>query len=105
VKPVSAAFVLSALAAATLAVAQTGPQTPAEPPSSTAPQQQYPNQTTPPSDQGASSDSSKPDKQTLMEDCLTQVQGSNPQESKEDIRKFCENAVNKSSPQESSPQG
>jgi hypothetical protein len=40
-----------------------------------------------------------------MEDCLTQVQGSNPQESKEDIRKFCENAVNKSSPQESSPQG
>jgi len=41
---------------------------------------------------------------TLMEDCLTQVQGSNPQESKEDIRKFCENAVNKSSPRESSPQ-
>jgi hypothetical protein len=96
VKRLSAASALAALAAATVAVAQV---TPTEQPPESTPQQQSPNQTTPPSDPGASSESSKADKQTLMEDCLTQVQGSNPQESKEDIRKFCENAVNKSLPQ------
>ena len=94
-KRLSAAIALAALAAATVAMAQV---TPAEQPPESTPQQS-PNQTIPPSDQGASSESSKADKQTLMEDCLTQVQGSNPQESKEDIRKFCENAVNKSPPQ------
>jgi hypothetical protein len=99
VKRISAAIALTALAAATVVGAQQTPQTQAAPPAETQPQQQAPNQTTPPSDQGTSSDASKADKQTLMEDCLTQVQGNNPQESKEDIRKFCEKAVNKSPPQ------
>ena len=95
-KRLSAAIALAAVAASTVAIAQV---TPAEEPPGSTPQQQSPNQTIPPSDQGASSESSKADKQTLMEDCLTQVQASNPQESKEDITKFCENAVNKSQPQ------
>jgi len=69
-KFVSAAFALTALAATTLALAQTPP--PTEPPDS---EQQQANPTTQPSDASTSSDSGKADTQSLMmKDCIKQVQ-------------------------------
>jgi hypothetical protein len=101
VKRASAGFALIALAAATLALAQTTPQTPAEPPADNSPQQQAPDQSTAaPSDQsnGASTQSSQTDP---MQKCVSQVQASNPGVSEKDIKDYCAKEVNKSS---SSPQ-
>jgi hypothetical protein len=100
---VTAAFALTALAAATIAMAQT---TPTDPQASAPPSQQSQapadpsasSQSTAPS---ASSESSSSDKQALMKDCLTQVQAANPNVSQKDVKDFCDREVNKRS---SSPQ-
>jgi len=91
---------VTALAAATVAVAQT-PQTPAEPPASATSQEQSPNSTAPPSDSRASpsSQSNSADKQALMKSCLTQVQAANPGVSEKDIKQFCDREVYRTPPQ------
>jgi hypothetical protein len=104
-----AAFAFTSLAAATIAMAQTTPDASA-PPADTQSQQQSQQ----PSDQSASSSttdqsassattdqSTSADKQSLMKDCLTQVQTANPNVSQKDVQAFCDKEVNKSS---SSPQ-
>lgn len=90
-----AALALVALAAATGALAQqTAPTTPAEPPTSTAPQAQ----TAPPAD--SSTRMSEADKQTLMRDCLKQVQAANPTVPQKDVEAYCDKQVKSySSPQ------
>jgi cytoskeletal protein RodZ len=111
-KRLSAAFALTTLAAATLALAQ-----PAQTPDTTAPpsdtQSQMQSQ---PSDQSSSADQSSStqstdqsttqgggtaDKETLMKTCMSQVQASNPNVSQKDIKDFCDREVNRSA---SSPQ-
>jgi len=82
VKRVSAALGLTALAAAA-ALAQQPPAT--QPPASTSSQQQ--SQTAAP-DQGASR---KPDTQTLMRNCLKQMQATNAPA--QDIKDYCEKKV------------
>ena len=96
-KRVSVALALTALAAATVAVAQTTPQTSADQPAQTTSQQQYPNSTTPPADQGAGTSSSA-DKQALIKDCLKQVQAANPNAAAKDVKEYCDKQVNSSSP-------
>src|SRR5215469_15360724 len=90
-----AALALVALAAATGALAQqTTPTTPAEPPTSTAPQEQ----TAPPAD--SSTRMSEADKQTLMRDCVKQVQAANPTVPQKDVEAYCDKQVKSySSPQ------
>jgi hypothetical protein len=84
-----AALALAALASATLALAQqTTPQTPAEPSTSTTPREQA----APPTDSGPRR-LSEADKQTLMGDCLRQVQANNPNVSGKDIKVYCDKAV------------
>jgi hypothetical protein len=87
-KRVSAAFALTAVAAATIALAQTAP---AEPPAST--EQQQTNPTTQPSDPGARSDSGRADPQALMKDCIKQVQAANPNVPQKDIKEYCDKQV------------
>lgn len=112
-KRLTAAFALTTLAAATLALAQSA-QTPdtSAPPSD--PQSQMQSQ---PSDQSSSSStdqsastqstdqsttqSGTADKETLMKTCMSQVQASNPNVSQKDIKDFCDREVNRSA---SSPQ-
>lgn len=87
-----AAFALGTLAAATIAFAQqTSP--PPEPPTSTAPQEQ----TAPPRD--ASPRMSESDKQTLMTDCVRQVQAANPSVPEKDVKDYCAKQVQSYSPQ------
>ena len=81
------AFALAALAAATIALAQTTPSSPAEPPASTTPQER----TTPPPDSG--SRASDADMQALMKDCVTQVQAANPSVSAQDVQAYCEKQI------------
>jgi hypothetical protein len=90
-----AALALVALAAATGALAQqTTPTTPAAPPTSTAPQEQ----TAPPAD--SSTRMSEADKQTLMRDCVKQVQAANPTVPQKDVEAYCDKQVKSySSPQ------
>ena len=104
-KRLIAAFALTTLAAATIALAQTA-QTPdtSAPPADT----QAQTQSQQPSDQTPSSQSADPstqsgtaDKDTLMKTCMSQVQASNPNVSQKDIKDFCDREVNRSS---SSPQ-
>jgi hypothetical protein len=103
-KRLTAGFALTALAAATLALAQTA-QTPdtSAPPADTQSQMQ-----SQPSDQSASSQSTDQsttsttqsgtaDKETLMKTCMSQVQASNPNVSQKDIKDFCDREVNRSS--------
>jgi Spy/CpxP family protein refolding chaperone len=100
VKRVSAAFVLTTVAAATVALAQQAtPQTSAEPPASTTPQEQ--NAATPPSDPsaGASGQSDKAKKRAQMRDCLTKMQAANPRWPEKDTKDFCDKQLNKFSPQ------
>ena len=108
-KRLTAAFAVTTLAAATLALAQS-PQTPdtSAPPSD--PQSQMQSQ---PSDQSSSSSTDQSassqsttqggtaDKETLMKTCMSQVQASNPNVSQKDIKDFCDREVNRSA---SSPQ-
>jgi hypothetical protein len=87
-----AAFALGTLAAASIAFAQqTSP--PSEPPTSTAPQEQ----TAPPRD--ASPRMSESDKQTLMTDCVRQVQAANPSVPAKDVKDYCAKQVQSYSPQ------
>lgn len=83
-----AALVFVALTAATLAMAQQAtPPTPAGPQTSTAPQEQA----------APRADSklhlSEADKQTLMGDCMRQVQANNPNVPEKDVKTYCANAV------------
>ena len=83
-----AASALAALTAATLAIAQqTNPPTAAAPPTGTIPQEQ----TAPPSDSRLHL--SEADRQTLMGDCMRQVQANNPNVPEKDVKAYCENAV------------
>ena len=87
-----AALALAAMAATTIALAQqTTPR--AEPPTSTAPQEQ----TAPPPD--ASPRMSETDKQTLMRDCVRQVQAANPSVPEKDVKAYCDKQVKSYSPQ------
>jgi hypothetical protein len=93
-----AAFALTALAAATVALAQQAPP-PAEPPASAAPQEQSPNATPVPSDPNAAADpnastNSEDRRQALMKDCVTQVAAANPGVPAKDINNFCDKEVN-----------
>ena len=97
----STTLLLTALGATSVAFAQQPAETSAQqPPSSTAPQEESPNATAPPSDPSApsSSESTQEYKQTLMKRCMTQVQASNPGVSQQDIRQFCEREVNAAPP-------
>jgi hypothetical protein len=87
-----AAFALAALAATTIALAQ---QTtaPAEPQTRTTPQEQ----TAPPTD--SSPRMSEADKQTLMTDCVRQVQAANPSVPDKDVKAYCDKQVKSYSPQ------
>ncbi len=83
-----AALALAALAAVSSALAQqTTPSTPAEPRTSTTPQEQ----TAPPADSSARM--SETDKQTLMKDCVRQVQAANPSVPEKDVKAYCDKQV------------
>ena len=84
-----AALALAALAAATIALAQqtTPPTAPAEPQTSTSPQEQ----TAPPA--GSSAHMSQADRQALMSKCVTQVQAANPNVPEKDIRAYCDKEI------------
>jgi hypothetical protein len=90
-KRVSVASILTVLSAATVALAQTTPQKPAD--------QQ--NQTTRGSGQstGADGENSKFDKQALINVCISQVQVSNPNVPERDIKNFCAEQVSRLSRQ------
>jgi hypothetical protein len=90
---ISAVFALTALAAATIGLAQQTPRQ-SEPPAST------PSTTTAPSDPGASTDSqsTQANKQALMKDCMTQVRAANPGVPDKDIKNFCDKQINQPSP-------
>jgi hypothetical protein len=89
----SAVLALTALAAATVGLAQQPPPQ-SEPPATT------PNTATQPSDPGASADdqSSQANKQALMKDCMTQVRAANPGVPEKDIKNFCDKEINQPSP-------
>lgn len=90
-----AVLALTALAAATVALAQqTSPSTTAEPQTNTTPQEQ----TAPPADSSARM--SDADKQALMTKCVAQVQAANPNVPEKDVRAYCDKEIkNLSSPQ------
>lgn len=84
-KRLIAVFALSTLAAATVGLAQQATQqTPTQPSATTS-------QATSPSDPSAG----KADKQTLMKDCMTQVQAANPSVSAKEIQAYCDKEVKK----------
>jgi len=92
-KRVLEALVLTALAAVTVALAQTSPQRPAD---------QSQRQQTAASDQSTatSHESSKIDKQALIDVCVSQVQVSNPSVPRKAIANFCAEQVNRLSRQD-----
>ena len=94
-KHFSAVFALTALAAATLGMAQQTPP-PAGPPAGTS-QQQSPD--TAPADPSAStnSQSGQTDRQALMKECMTQVTNANPGVPQKDIQNFCDKEVTQAS--------
>jgi hypothetical protein len=81
VKRVSTLIALTALAGATVALAQqqTAPQSQAQPPASTSQSQAA---------------EPKADKQAMMKDCLTQVRAANPNAADKDIKDYCTKRVN-----------
>ena len=89
----AALFGLGALAAAGMALAQqsTPPQ---DPQTSPAPQEQA----APPADSSQRS-MSEADKQTLLKDCMKQVQAANPNVDAKDIKAYCDKQVQNYSPQ------
>jgi hypothetical protein len=98
VRPLTATFALSALAAMTAALAQQ----PSPPPSTDTPAPaQYPNSTAPPSDprSDSSTDSSQAGKAALMKRCMAQVQASNPGVPENDVKNFCAKEVYRPPPQ------
>jgi len=94
VKRVSTLFALTALAAATVALAQqqTTPQSEAPPPAS-------PSQSQTPSDPSDADKQAQQPKALMMKDCMTQVQAANPTVPEKDIRDFCNKQVNSQSSQ------
>ena len=90
-----AALALTALAAATVALAQqTTPSTTAEPQTSTTPQEQ----TAPPAD--SSTRMSDADRQALRNKCVAQLQAANPNVPEKEVRSYCDKEIkNLSSPQ------
>jgi hypothetical protein len=93
----AALFGLGALAAASFALAQQATPAP-ETQSSPAPQEQ----TAPPADSTRSL--SEADKQTLMNDCMRQVQAANPGVSANDVQAYCQKQVQNYSSQQSPQQ-
>jgi hypothetical protein len=95
VKRLAAAFALSALAAATVGLAQqAAPQSQPPPATSQAPpasDSSATNQATTPSDPTAG----KAERQALTKDCVTQVQAANPTVSLKDIQTYCDDQVKK----------
>jgi hypothetical protein len=89
----SAVLALTALAAATVGLAQQPPPQ-EQPPAST------PSTTTPPSDPSAGSDSqsTQANKQALMKDCMTQVRAANPGVPEKDVKNFCDKQINQPTP-------
>lgn len=95
-KRLAAAFALSALAAATVGLAQQATQQAPTQPSATAGQ-------APPSDSSSTTQApstSDPsagtaDKQSLMKDCMTQVQAANPNVPLKEIQIYCDDQVKK----------
>ena len=83
------AFALAALAATTVGLAQ---QT-APPPEPRTPQEQ----TAPPADSSARM--SEADKQTMLKDCLKQVQAANPTVPEKEVKDYCDKQVKSYSPQ------
>ena len=94
-KRLSPILALTALVAATAALAQQSPSQ-AAPPAGSTPQQQSPPSSDP--SPGMSSEGGHADKQALMKDCLTQVKAANPGVADKDIKAFCDREVNQSSP-------
>jgi hypothetical protein len=94
VKRLAAAFALSALAAATVGLAQQATQQTQPPPATS---QAPPSSDSSATSQAAPSDPSagKADKQALMKDCVTQVQAANPNVSLKDIQAYCDDQVKK----------
>jgi hypothetical protein len=87
VKRLAAVFASSALAAATIGLAQQAPQqTQTQPPASTS-------QAASPSDPSTS----KADMQALMKDCMTKVAAANPGASEQAVRAYCDKQVKGSS--------
>jgi hypothetical protein len=100
VKRLFPAFALTAVAAATVAIAQQTPPS-AEPRPDT---NQSQSQTMPPSETAPPSDTSsgirKADKKELMENCITRVQADNPSATASDIKDVCKKRLKSySSPQ------
>lgn len=82
------ASALAALAVSTLTLAQqTPPSTTAEPRTSATPQQQAAAPADP------RTHLSEVDKQTLMNDCMRQVEADNPKVPEKHVRDYCEQAV------------
>jgi len=83
-----AASALAALAAATVTLAQqTTPPTPAEPRTSSTPQEQTA------SSVASGARMSEADRQALMNKCVTQVQAANPNVPEKDIRTYCDQEI------------
>lgn len=87
----AALFGLGALAAASVALAQQATSAP-ESQATPAPQEQ----TAPPADSSASM--SAADKQTLMNDCVRQVQAANPNVDAKDIKAYCTKQIENATP-------
>ena len=79
-------FALTALAAATIAIAQQTPPSP-QPPASTSRSQ---SQTTPPSD------TSKANKEALMRNCIAQTKTDHPGATPSDVKDYCKKRVESS---------
>jgi ABC-type glycerol-3-phosphate transport system substrate-binding protein len=93
VKRLAAVLALSTLAAATVGLAQQSTQQ-TQPPASQAappPEASTSSQATSPSDPAAG----KASKQSLMKDCMSQVQAANPNVSVKTIQAYCEDQVQK----------
>jgi hypothetical protein len=105
VKRLAAFFALSALAAATVGLAQQATQQAPTQPSAATSQTTAPpdptSQATPPADSSSQpalpsdAGADRADKQALMKDCMTQVQAANPNVPAKDIQTYCDDQVKK----------
>jgi hypothetical protein len=93
-----AVIALTALTATSVALAQQAtPQTEAQPPAGATSQDQ--SQATPPADPSTSA-SGPADKQSLMKNCMTQIQAANPGVPEKVIKDYCAKQTSKPQPQE-----
>lgn len=88
-KRVSVALALTALVVATVAIAQTAPERPAD----------QPEKRTSAASDHSTSTTSDGSKQVLINVCVSQVQVSNPSVPEKDIKNFCVEQVNRLSRQ------